>query len=252
MRYFFLIVMLSYTVNSLAQVVGGKMEKLEKIYAEGKYETCLFKADNYSYKEEYTRNPEPLLYISMCFYQLAIDPDLEIQDDYPDALRQSIKYAARFVRKDKTDELYSQNIEYLNQLKTEQQRVLKDAVKNKKSSSIASAARLYNSLNRDEDQLIKYMIGVHEVLSRNYSQGTRNINAAMVKIEEDLKAGNMKIDTRVKEQLIDSFLKYSEYLVKEKNIPEAKIQIDLAKQVFPNDGYITMQANMINKAINKN
>ena len=77
-----------------AQVIGGSNTKLEKLYNEGKYENCLLKADGMTYKDDYAKDPEPYLYISMCFYQLSKSEDPDIQADYKNAFKDAVKNAA--------------------------------------------------------------------------------------------------------------------------------------------------------------
>ena len=70
-KFYFFALILTINLCGFSQVEGGTNEKLAKLYNQGKYESCLFKADNLTYKEGSSRDPEPYLYISMCFYQLS-------------------------------------------------------------------------------------------------------------------------------------------------------------------------------------
>ena len=113
----FVCVVILFSLQLSAQVAGGSNEKLAKLYNTGKYESCLYKADSYTYKENHTNDPEPYLYISMCLYELSKSDDPEIQEDYKDAIKQAIKYVGKFAKKDKHNEYYPLNIEYVNTIK---------------------------------------------------------------------------------------------------------------------------------------
>ena len=102
-----------FTVTTLqAQVVGGSLEKLAKYFNQGKYEKCLDKAEGYTFNEKTKREPEPYLYMSMCFLELSKSDDPYITDYYKNPVKSAIKFAAKFKQKDKKDHLYSKNIKY--------------------------------------------------------------------------------------------------------------------------------------------
>ncbi len=245
---FLSVILLSFIItNGFSQVNGGSIEKLQKLYEEGKYESCLFRADNYTYKEAYSKDPEPLLYIAMCFYNLAKSDDEFIREDYADGVKESIKYASKFAKKDKDDKLYSKNGEFINKLKEEQRELLVNYLNRKQYSKASSMADKYNDLNREIDYTVVYMSGVYSLLGED-TKGNSDIEEAYTKLNS---VSSVVVDPIVRSQIIDSFLKYSELLVKDGKVAAAKKQLDLAKKIFPNDGYINMQHNMIAKSLSK-
>jgi len=227
-----------------AQVVGGSYEKLAKLYNEGKYENCLYKADGYTYREENSKDAEPYLYIAMSLYQLSLSNDEEIKEDYPDAIKQAIKYTTRFAAKDKEDGLYTVNIEFVNKMKQAQKDIIKEDFNTSKYSKAIASAKIYDKLNRIEDQQVALFIALSELLSDN-SQGTNDYNDASTKIKTDLKASKFAEDKIIKGLIVDAFMKYTEVLVKKNKTEEAKKIIAFAKDMYPSDGYIKVQYNLL-------
>ena len=68
---------------------------------------------------------------------------------------------------------------------------------------------------------------------------------ARTQLAEQVINNTVKVDPIVKSLIIDGFLKYSMQLVNEKRKKDAEAVITLGKKVFPNDGYISVQYNMI-------
>lgn len=240
----FLICLILLGSQLKAQVIGGTYEKLAKLYNEGKYENCLYKADGYTYREENSKDAEPYLYIAMSLYQISLSTDEEIQEDYPDAIKQAIKYTGRFASKDKEDALYTVNIEFVNKMKQAQKDEIKEEFNNAKYSKAIIAAKAYDNMNREEDQQVALFIALNELLSDN-SQGQNHYNDASTKIKADLKANKFKEDKILKSLLVDAFMKYTEVLVKKNKTEDAKKVIAFAKEIYPSDGYIKVQYNLL-------
>lgn len=236
------------SLNMNAQVVNGSYEKLAKYYNEGKYERCLYKADDYTYREEYSKDPEPYLYISMCLLKLSQSDDPDLSEDYKTGEKQAIKYAGTFAKKDKNDDLYSDNIEYINSLKKLQKAKIKESFNEANFRRAATYAKAFNKLNREQDNLITFYVGMNEILSKNLTQGEKHMQEAEAEIKTVLKEGTLKVDKIFKTLLIDGFMKYTEIKIAEGEKEEAKKVITLAKDIFPNDGYIKVQYNVIMQA----
>ena len=92
-----------------------------------------------------------------------------------------------------------------------------------------------------------YFVGICEILSNNYSQGSRNIEEARAELDEILKTGSVKTDKIFKPLFPSVILKYSEYLVKEKNKKAAIDNLELGLKILPDDSFLKVQYNMINE-----
>jgi hypothetical protein len=86
-----------------AQVIGGELVKLEELFDKGKFEDCAYKAETYSENEKYAKNPEPYLYISMCYYEFHFSEDVKIKEYYKSALKDALKYAVKMKGYDKEE-----------------------------------------------------------------------------------------------------------------------------------------------------
>ncbi len=253
MRNIAFILIMFFSLSSMAQfqVVGGTYEKLAKLYSQGKYESCLFKADDYTFKAESSKDAEPFLYMSLCFYQLSISEDSDIREDYKDGFKQAVNYAGRFIKKDKEGVMYTDNIDFINRLKEIQKKEIKEEFDKADYRKTVAAAKLFTKLNREEDLSFTYFIGMNEVMSNNVSQGERTIDEAIKKLNEKLAANDFKADPLVKSLVIDAILKYSEFLVNQDQIESAHNQLEFALRLFPNDGYIKLQFNVVKQAYDK-
>ena len=253
MKNLVIILTLFFSLSSSAQfqVVGGTYDKLAKLYGQAKYESCLFKADDYTFKAESSRDAEPFLYMSLCFYQLSISEDSDIREDYKDGFKQAVNYAGRFIKKDKEGLMYADNIEFINHLKEIQKKEIKEVFDKADYRKTVAAAKLFAKLNREEDLSFTYFIGMNEVMSNNVSQGERTIDEAVKQLSEKLATNNYKTDPLVKSLVIDAILKYSEFLVSQEQIESAHKQLEFASRLFPNDGYIKLQFNVVKQAYDK-
>ena len=103
--------------GAFAQVKGGHNTKLSKLFTSGKYEICLFKAEDMCADPAAGREAEPHLYAAMCYVKLYESSDPEVAADYKDGMRQAIKYTQKFIRKDVEGELYAQNIDFVETIR---------------------------------------------------------------------------------------------------------------------------------------
>ena len=100
-----------------AQVVGGMNFKLEKLFMAEKYEDVAYKGENMIENDKYKKDPEIYLYISMAWYEISQFNDEKMQEEYPKALRDAFKFAARFIKKDREGVWYEDNSDYFEDLK---------------------------------------------------------------------------------------------------------------------------------------
>lgn len=188
----------------------------------------------------------------MCFFQLSKSADPIIAEDYADGEKQAIKYAAKFIRKDKDGEMYSDNMEFINMLKEIQYKRVKKYFDEENYRKAGSEAKLYAKLRKDEDFAITYFIGACELMSNNYSQGRKHVDESRTQLKILAKSNQINIDKIFKPLVSSGFLKYSEFLVSEGNVEEAAKELKLGLKVLPNDGFLKIQSNMINKKLESN
>lgn len=227
-------------------------KKLAQVYAQGKYESCLIKADNFTYKEESSMDAEPYLYVAMCYYQLSISEDPVLREDYKDGYKQALKYTAKFVKKDKEGIYYDKYIEFIDLLKGSLEKEIKVQFEKGEYRKVAVAAKQLDNINKTDDNGLLYFAGMNEILSNNPSVGTQTMDKAKEKLTESLKNKTLSIHPTTKSFLIDGFLKYSEFLVAKQNLKEASDALAFGLKLFPEDGYLKLQYNAINQKLNSN
>ena len=88
-----------------------------------KYEKVLYKAIRYTEDDEQKKHPMPYLYMSMAYMGIhnSDDPDLResIEVDKLKALKNGLKYASKFVKKDKEMEFVPQEQEFIEEIRKE-------------------------------------------------------------------------------------------------------------------------------------
>lgn len=228
---------------SNAQVKGGDpmFDKLFDLFVLEKYEDCAYKAENYTLKEKYRRAPEPYLYLSMCFFQISkTDYDVE---DYKDPLKDALKYAYKFRKKDKDTAVYNENKAYFNTLKAAgivRVRSYYDDQKYRKSSYFCNSILKFD---KDNDH-IRFPKGVYDLLSRN-SQGARDIGIAVKNLRKKYNDPEYKPDKVSESLLIEGFVVYSEYLYQLEQLDSAKATIIMAKELIPDNRDLKNQYNKL-------
>lgn len=231
--------------SSFAQVKGGHDAKLAKMYTSGKYEICLFKAEDICDDPEGNHEAEPHLYAAMCYMKLYESPDPEIAADYKDGVRKAIQYTQKFIRKDAEGELYAQNTDFIDMLKKRIKDDIKTNFDKENYTKAATASRNYEKMSRETDYAFLYYSGIVKCLAGNSVQGEHDMSEARTKLADQIINGSVKIDPIVKSLMVDGILKYTQTLISEKRNKDAESVITLANKLFPDNGYITVQYNMI-------
>ncbi len=92
-------------------------EDLVILYADGKYDKCILKAEKYTEKEDTKREPVPYIYMSMSLFQISKDQSwVEKNEEFAKAFKDALKYAAKFSKSDKDNAYASEYKEYLDEL----------------------------------------------------------------------------------------------------------------------------------------
>ncbi len=84
---------------------------------DGKYEKVLFKAIRYTEDDETKKEPLPYIFMSEAFFRIMQSDDPDLVEEYGNTLKDALKYASKFVKKDKDREYFDQYTEYLNELR---------------------------------------------------------------------------------------------------------------------------------------
>lgn len=229
---------------SSGQVKGGQHTKLFDLFAMEKYEDCAFKAENMAMNEKYRKDPEPLLYLSMCFFKISnLDPE-GLDQEYKDPLKESMKYAKKFRSKDKDGSMYSQNILFFEELKRAGI-TRANALYNEEQYS--KAAAFYGLINNydERDNSIRFMKGVCDLLAKNLAEGSKNIKDAITGLDTLRADSSFKADVFQDSFLVEAMIIYSDFLNKNNMADSAKKTMAVAKKFFPGNQAVKDQYNII-------
>ncbi|MDA0939963.1 MAG: hypothetical protein O2990_03075 [Bacteroidetes bacterium] len=104
-------------------ITEDELNQLLVWYVDEKYEKVLFKAIRYTEDEEQKKHPVPYLYMAKGYLGIHNSDDSDLRETYEvdklKALKNSLKYAGKFVKKDKEMEYVPQEQEFLEDLRKE-------------------------------------------------------------------------------------------------------------------------------------
>lgn len=244
---FFLTICLSIVtaISSFSQVHGGKeiYAKLFDMYAFEKYEDCAYKAERMTENDKYRRDPEPYLYLAMCYYKINFMDSADLDQEYRDPLKESLKYAYKYTKKDKEKELYPQNAGFFEELKESALLRVKSLAEQESYRKAATETRRILKIE-PENANLQFTKGVFDLLSRN-TQGALLIKTALPEIEKNYKDPDYKADKITEPTLITGFLLYSDMLMTNGDKDSSKAIMTIAKDIFQENEKITEEYNIL-------
>lgn len=248
MRYFtsiLIITSLLIASTSSAQVVGGMNFKLEKLFMAEKYEDVAYKGMNMIENDKYKKDPEIYLYIAMAWYEISQFNDEKMEEEYPNALRDAFKYAARFIKKDKEGTWYEDNVDFFEDLKKAGIADAAEWVDNDKKRRVAVSTYKYMTRAMPDDNNVLFFKGVLEFMNRNEGEAERNINSAMVNLIADYENPKYRPSKASAPVLEDGLLRYTDILLEKNYTDSAKKTIGWALKFFPDSEKVQAKANSL-------
>lgn len=104
-------------------ITEDELNQLLVWYVDGKYEKVLFKAIRYTEDDVQKKHPVPYLFMAKAYLGVHNSDDPDLRESYEvdklKALKNSLKYAGKFVKKDKEQEYVPQEQEFLESLRKE-------------------------------------------------------------------------------------------------------------------------------------
>ncbi len=229
----------AFAFPSIAQLNGNRYDKLFDLYIMGDYEKCIKKSERLTEKDATRRDPEPYLYLSMSYYKVSLDRELE--EYYPRALKNALRHAYKFVRKDDEGTLKSTNQDYLNELT---QTALEEASYQYNMNKYRKAAYYVKKIMKYEAEAygLQVYLGVAQVLSRNRRTGLDNITAGLDSLKVATKAGE---DLKEYEAAYFStaIVDYATYLEEDSKIAEAQTILEKGRFILPENQAIKKALN---------
>lgn len=90
---------------------------------DGKYEKVLYKAIRYTEDDEQKKHPMPYFYMAKAYLAIHLSDDADLREAYEveklKALKNSLKYASKFVKKDKEQDYVPTEQEFIEELRKE-------------------------------------------------------------------------------------------------------------------------------------
>ena len=219
-----------------AQKNDKKIDELVFLYVDEKYDKVVAKAVALTENEAYKKNPLPLIYASMGYYQISRRPDKYEQGkgaEYENALKNAQKYMYSFTKKDaKANEYYNDYKEYYVLLMDTSNKVGQHYFLMEDYRKGAGAYK-YAIKAFPNDPILLLWEGICEVKSKNFAEGDKNILAALAKIDE-----NFTPSEATSGVLAHGMLIVSEYLTQKgdaSNANKAKDLVEVFKKFDPDE-----------------
>ncbi len=232
--------------NSYAQQTD-EFEKLKKLYIERKYEACLMKSEKYIYNEKTKREPIPYLYLSKSYYELSLSEDPDIQEYYTKALKNAIKYAIKFVQKDKKGIYTNMSTEFFNKLIKSYLETIQEEYESGKY--IKASANFKQLLKLKEDNHVLFAKGICNSMNNNPAEANKDITLAL----KNLKS-NAGVNSILNSEIIfiNYGIDYTDYLIRNEKVDSALSTINTLLIIKPGNNSLKMQKSKILEVIPDN
>lgn len=228
----FLIISLT-AFSASAQVVGGMNFKLEKLYVAEKYEDVAYKGMSMIENDKYKKDPEIYLYIAMAWYEISQINDEEMKEEYPKALRDAFKYAAKFAKKDKEGIWFEDNSDFFEDLK---KAGIADAAQwidddRKRRNAVSNYKYMAKAMPNDPNLL--FFKGVLEYMNRNTGQADRDVGMAMAALIKKYEEPRYRPSKASKPVLEDGLMRWADIMMEQSYSDSAKKTIEWGLKFLP-------------------
>lgn len=228
---FLAIILISSSAS--AQVVGGMNFKLEKLYMAEKYEDVAYKGMSMVENDKYKKDPEIYLYISMAWYEISQMNDEEMEEEYPKALRDALKYASKFAKKDKDGVWMEDNSDFFEDLKKAGIADAAQWIGNERKMRNAVSGYKYMTKAIPDDYNLLFFKGVLEYMNRNVGQAERDIQQAMNGLIPLYAKERYRPSKASAPVLEDGLIRWTDIMLEQNYADSAKKTINWGLQFFP-------------------
>ena len=123
-------------------------------FVDGKYEKVLYKAIRYTEDDEQKKHPMPYLYMAKAYLGIHNSDDADLREAYEvdkmKALKNALKYAGKFVKKDKEQEYIFEEQEYIEELRKETIIAAETEMDNGKFTKAKSYYKYLTTLDKED------------------------------------------------------------------------------------------------------
>lgn len=135
-------------------ITEDELNQLLVWYVDQKYEKVLFKAIRYTEDDEQKKHPVPYLYMAKAYLGIHNSDDSDLRETYEvdklKALKNALKYAGKFVKKDKELEYVPKEQEYLEDLRKETVIAAETEMDNGKYTKAKSYYKYLTTINEED------------------------------------------------------------------------------------------------------
>ena len=135
-------------------VSENELNQLLVWYVDGKYEKVLYKAIRYTEDDEQKKHPMPYLYMAKAYLGIHNSDDADLREVYEvdklKALKNALKYAGKFVKKDKEQEYIFEELEYIEDLRKETIIAAETEMDNGKFTKAKSYYKYLTTLDKED------------------------------------------------------------------------------------------------------
>lgn len=149
-----LIVSFLYMATAFSQSDKDYDDLLE-LFVDEKYEKLVYKAESYFLNDKYSKDPLPYLYYSMGHYKFTEDEALSTK--YPKAFKEAMKYAGKFVKKDKESLYIDEAQDYFAELRATAMEEAENQLINEKYTKAKGMYKYMCNLDKEDPGAKVYM-----------------------------------------------------------------------------------------------
>lgn len=234
--------LLLFLAGALLPAFGQDYPQLLELLVDEKYEKLLLKAERATLDDETRSDPMPYLYMSMAYRAIDLaDDDPELQEKYPKAFKEAVKFAVKHRKKDKQDLYYEEYIDFFDELRLESS---SEAFGHIGSEKYTKAKGVFKNLTKmDEgDAGAWIMKGCMEYLSKSTREAQLSFETATDLLQN---GGCDRLTSTQMNLLRDGLIYCAEMLDGEGNNSEARKWLNMGKTYFENNEEFMVTYEMI-------
>lgn len=235
MRFLLLITLFISSFNLFAQ--AEEYEKLHLLYVEENWEKLLFKAEKAMEKDK--KDAIPYIYMSIALFEISQDPTTYDDEKYDKAFNNSLKYASKFIKKDKVDEYGLGNGNFIENYLNKLQGVLNEDLRNfyNDPADVKSVKKGY-LINKSYLKVFQghpgalFLKAMAEEITGRSTDYEQTILEAYASLE-DVDYENMR--AKDQDMFLDGILMFAQYKYNNGSKGEAKKLLEKCKSFFGED-----------------
>lgn len=238
-----LILGLLLTMNVVKAQVDA--EALLSLWIDQKYDKLVVKAMKYTEKDDTKNEPLPYLYAAKAFFRISMDETwLEKNEEFKNARREALSYAAKYTKKDKNKTFSVEAEEFFAEMKPV---LYEEAMNDFEANNYKKQGTVMKKITEFDPNFIGGYIGMglNFYGAQNKSEGKKTVEDGLKRLKE-LTSFESYIDAD-KKFMCYVMYKTAEYLAANKEKPLAVKLIQAGKAYFENTETEDAEMNELHK-----